>query len=337
MAKIVLGMGTSHGPQLSTPPELWGQRVVADKKNPALMFRGEKYVFNELVELRKDEKLGDQANIEDWTSKNERCHNAIESLSAKLKEVNPDAVVIMGNDQHEIFSEENMPAISVFCGESVYDMPPTEEQKAKMPPGIAVAAEGHKPSEYTTYPCHPELGVHIIKSLMHDEFDVAQSNELPQGGRSWSQGVPHALGFVYGQIMKEEVVPHVPIILNTFFPPNQPPPARCYKLGQAVRRAVESWDNDARVAIIGSGGLSHFVIDEDLDEKILTAMKSQDGVTLGEIPDSYLQSGSSEIKNWIAMNGAMEGTGLSMEMVDYIPCYRSAAGTGTAQGFAYWI
>lgn len=334
MAKIVFGMGTSHGPQLSTPPKLWGQRVVADKKNPGLMFRGSKYVFDELVELRKDENLGSQIGLEQWTAKNERCHTAIDRLAAELKKVNPDAVIIMGNDQHEIYSENNMPAISVFRGESFYDMPPTEEQKAKMAPGIAVAAAGHKPSEYTTYPGHPELGLHLIKHLIQNEFDVAQSDSLPQGGRS--TGVPHSLGFVYGQIMKEAVIPHVPIMLNTFFPPNQPPAARCYKLGKAIRKAVEAWESDARVAIIGSGGLSHFVIDEEMDDKIIKAMDSFDEATLGAIPESYLQSGSSEIKNWIAMTGAVAGTGLTMELVDYIPCYRSEAGTGTAQGFAYW-
>jgi aromatic ring-opening dioxygenase catalytic subunit (LigB family) len=136
--------------------------------------------------------------------------------------------------------------------------------------------------------------------------------------------------------MKEAVLPHVPIMLNTFFPPNQPPAARCYKLGKAIRKAVEAWESDARVAIIGSGGLSHFVIDEEMDDKIIKAMDSFDEATLGAIPESYLQSGSSEIKNWIAMTGAVAGTGLTMELVDYIPCYRSEAGTGTAQGFAYW-
>ena len=79
------------------------------------------------------------------------------------------------------------------------------------------------------------------------------------------------------------------------------------------------------------------MIDEEMDDKILKAMDSFDEATLGAIPESYLQSGSSEIKNWIAMTGAVAGTGMTMELVDYIPCYRSEAGTGTAQGFAYWI
>ena len=179
--------------------------------------------------------------------------------------------------------------------------------------------------------------MHIINTLIQNEFDVAQSKSLPQDGAEWASGAPHSLGFIYNMIMKEDVTPHVPIIQNTFFPPNQPPLSRCNKLGKAIRQAVESWENDARVAIIGSGGLSHFVIDEELDHKMLNAMKTGDEETVTSIPESYMQSGSSESKNWVTMHGAMSGTGLKMELVDYIPCYRSEAGTGTAQGFAYWI
>ena len=53
MAQIVLGMGTSHSPMLSTPPEEWGQRAEADKQNPAHPFRDGVYTFDELLEKRK--------------------------------------------------------------------------------------------------------------------------------------------------------------------------------------------------------------------------------------------------------------------------------------------
>ena len=52
MAQIALGIGTSHAPQLGTPPDQWGQRAQADRANPALVFRGEEYTFDELNELR---------------------------------------------------------------------------------------------------------------------------------------------------------------------------------------------------------------------------------------------------------------------------------------------
>ena len=53
-------------------------------------------------------------------------------------------------------------------------------------------------------------------------------------------------------------------------------------------------------------------------------------------PESSYQSGTSEIKNWIATMAALEGTGLEFDLVDYIPCYRSEAGTGNAMAFALW-
>jgi aromatic ring-opening dioxygenase catalytic subunit (LigB family) len=67
---------------------------------------------------------------------------------------------------------------------------------------------------------------------------------------------------------------------------NQPTPKRCYVLGQALHQAVESWPSDKRVAVIASGGLSHFVIDEELDHQIITAMQNSDAAALTTIPRS---------------------------------------------------
>ena len=134
--------------------------------------------------------------------------------------------------------------------------------------------------------------------------------------------------------MTNKVIPTVPIHINTYFPPNQPTPERCLELGRAVRRAIESWDSDARVAILGSGGFSHFVVDEELDRRTLKAMEDHDAETLSHLPVERLQSGTSEIRNWIAVAGAMEDK--KMNTYDYVPCYRSPAGTGCAMAFADW-
>ena len=80
--------------------------------------------------------------------------------------------------------------------------------------------------------------------------------------------------------MNGTTIPTVPIMLNTYYPPNQPTPKRCYALGQALRQAIESWLSAKRVAVIASGGLSHFVIDEELDHQIITAMQNKDAATL---------------------------------------------------------
>lgn len=336
MADIVLGIGTSHGPTLSTPPEQWGQRVAADKKNPRLFFRGQPYDFDALLELRKDENIADQLSVEIWREKHRRCMTAIARLADIFEEVSPDVAVIFGNDQREQFVASNMPTFTVYWGDTIENIPFSERQKELCPPGIAIAESGHTGPRRDVYPGCSDLALHIIKSLIAEEFDIATSNALPNLPDHWWSGIQHAFGFVYRQIMRDNPVPSVPLMTNTFFPPNQPPVRRCLKYGKAIRRAIETWDSDQRVVVFGSGGLSHFVIDEDFDERLLGALSSDDETTLALLPDSYFQSGTSECKNWVPMAGIFGGSDFKMEIVDYVPCYRSAAGTGTANGFAYW-
>ena len=66
------------------------------------------------------------------------------------------------------------------------------------------------------------------------------------------------------------------------------------------------------------------------------AFRNKDADTLTSIDEAYFQSGTSELKNWIAAAGALFDSGLNGDVVDYVPCYRSEAGTGTANGFVYW-
>jgi 3-O-methylgallate 3,4-dioxygenase len=136
--------------------------------------------------------------------------------------------------------------------------------------------------------------------------------------------------------MRDHVIPNVPVILNTFYPPNQPTAARCHAFGKALGRAIESWPSDRRVAVFASGGVSHFVIDEALDRLVLKALQENDATTLTAIPEDRFRSGTSEIKNWIPVAAIMAERGLRMTLVDYVPCYRSEAGTGNAMAFTYW-
>ncbi|HET7805242.1 MAG TPA: extradiol ring-cleavage dioxygenase, partial [Pseudolabrys sp.] len=147
-------------------------------------------------------------------------------------------------------------------------------------------------------------------------------------------GEGHAFGFVHRRMMADGVIPIVPVALNTYFPPNQPRPRRCFQLGKAIRNAVRTTKGSERVGILASGGLSHFTVDEELDRAVLDACKRNDGGTLSAIPAGKLNSGSSEIRNWITVAGA--AAHLKNTWQDYIPCYRSAAGTGCGMGFAVW-
>jgi 3-O-methylgallate 3,4-dioxygenase len=125
-------------------------------------------------------------------------------------------------------------------------------------------------------------------------------------------------------------------VMLCYFPPNQPTVGRCFDLGRGIGRAIQSWGDDRRVAIVASGGLSHFVIDEDLDRQVLLGMQAGDREVLAALPENRFRSGTSETKNWITAVGALSDTALQMTTVDYVPCYRSEAGTGNAMAFAFW-
>jgi 3-O-methylgallate 3,4-dioxygenase len=97
---------------------------------------------------------------------------------------------------------------------------------------------------------------------------------------------------------------------------------------------VESFPGDQRIGVLASGGLSHFTVDEDLDGRIVRALRAKDARALVDLPREQLNSGSSEIRNWICMAGAVEH--LEPRRIEYIPAYRTPAGTGTGLCFADW-
>jgi OH-DDVA oxygenase len=336
MAEIVLGMWTTHGPTLSTTPEEWLLRLPADHANKAHWYQAGRYDFDTLVKMRSGEGLAEKSSLGERTKRNAACRVALDQMADAYAATKPDVAVIFGNDQQELFNEALMPAFTFFNGEKVWNEPSSAEQVARHPPGIHAAEPGHKPPTYIEYPGHPELANMLIGDLVANGFDITRANRLPRLENHWHSGIGHAFGFIYRQIMRDVVVPHVPIITNTFFPPNQPTARRCFEMGRTVGRALRAWKSDARIAIFGSGGMSHFVIDEPFDRKIFAALAARYAEALCTIGEDWLQSGSSELKNWIAAAGALFETDLSGGIVDYQPCYRSEAGTGTANGFVYW-
>jgi OH-DDVA oxygenase/3-O-methylgallate 3,4-dioxygenase len=336
MAEIVLGMWTTHGPTLSTTPEQWLLRLPADHARRNHPFRGRTYDFESLVALRANERLVEQCTLEERTRRHAACQAAVAEMAERFAAARADVAVVFGNDQNELFLDELMPALTVFDGPVIWNEPASAEQAKKMAPGIHEAEAGHNPPVRTEYPGHPELARAIITQSMNDGFDVARSNKLPEHPNHWSSGIGHAFGFVYRQIMRDKVIPNVPLIANTFFPPNQPSARRCFAFGQSVGRAVRAWPSDLRVAVIGSGGMSHFVIDEDFDRLIFDALARRDGEALSSIGEEWFQSGTSELKNWVAAAGTLFETGLQGGVIDYQACYRSEAGTGTANGFVCW-
>ena len=134
----------------------------------------------------------------------------------------------------------------------------------------------------------------------------------------------------------DDLIPIVPVFVNTFWEPNPPAARRCYDFGVALGEAISSYPEDLRVGVVASGGLSHFVVDEELDRQFLDALLGGDRSFLASLSDDVLRSGTSELRSWIVAGTAARQAGLAGELVDYQPCYRSEAGTGNAMGFVTW-
>ncbi len=329
MAEVVLGIGTSHGPMLVTETETWGQRVPADMAN-IHAWKGTSWTFDELVKARAVEGLAEQAVQQVWDQRQAICQRNIEQLADIFEQSRIDVAVVIGNDQMEIFDNSLNPAFAVHYGETITNYEFSEERKKRLPPGIEVSLPGYIPEGGAEYRGCPGLSRSIIAQAMADEFDVAAMDRMPK------PETPHAFGFVFRRIMRDNPVPTAMVTVNAFFPPNQPTIRRCHAFGQSILRGIESWDEDARVAVIASGGLTHFVIDETVDAIFLKALETRNFEPVYALGEAVFQDGTAEIKNWVPMAGAMENLGLTPHVLDYVPCYRSAAGTGNAMGFVYW-
>ena len=340
MAKIVLGIGCAHTPQLHTPADKWDIRAVRDTQDGVpLWYKGERMKYAELIEHRKAQNLDEQTGMATREERLTKSYAAIDQLSELFAETRPDVAIIFGNDQGEMFLDDIRPAFTIMGCAEFENLPRTADQIDRLPPGIHLADVGHLPDKGTlTFPGHPELATYLTTSAIEAGFDISYSARQHRADpdRAHLSGMAHAYGFIYKQIFRDNVTPHVPIDTNTFFPPNQPAAARCYALGKTIGKAISSWDEDLRVALIATGGLSHFVVDEDFDRDIMNAMESNNFKYLLSFHEGYYQAGSSEIKSWIAMGGALQKSGLQGKIVDYHALYRTPGGTGSSAAFMYW-
>ena len=325
MAAIVAGLGTSHSPMLSTVPELWAARLEGDRK----MFDGK---WDELVSSRSA-GLADEISATRWAQRHARVQQAIAELSATLATASADALIVIGDDQEEVFPRGSLPPFAIWCGDDAVDNPP---DPATLPDYRVASLWGYHDTQPTTYLCHPALARHLVKALSDDDFDVMTVAEQPPSGH-----LGHAFTFVQRRVNGASRLPIVPVLLNTFFPESQPSVRRCQRLGTALARAIQSWPGAERVALVASGGLSHHLIDEDLDRRLLAALASdsaEDVLTIGEsrFTDGRVPCGTGESKNWIVVGSAMREVGMTFEVLSYEPLYRTLAGTGVGACFARW-
>jgi catalytic LigB subunit of aromatic ring-opening dioxygenase len=330
MAKIVFAAGTSHTPMLLASDETLPRFVETDQKMKHRDHEGRAVTYGDLLEAA-DPKLADMVAPEHLVARQNVARAAVKRLREVVSHAALDALIVFGDDQNESYLEDCRPTFAIYYGDTIRNGNAQHATYSHLPEWYIKNRSGFfEPEAPRDYPVHAALARHLIEALTEADFDIASSKVLREG-----EGEGHAVAYVHRHVLDARKPPAVvPVFLNTYFPPNQPTPRRCYVLGQAVRKAVESFPGDARVGVLASGGLSHFLVDEDFDRAILKALADKDAAFLRTLPRNKLHAGSSEILNWVAVAGAAEG--LDLDWFEYVPGYRTPAGTGTGMSFATW-
>jgi hypothetical protein len=328
MAKIILGIGASHTPMLNLTAEQWEHRAKVDYSNPKLALPdGRKVTYQQLLEERGP-RFADDIAMPILQRKERACQAALDRLGDAIEQAKPDVVVVVGDDQAELFDNNNQPAFAIFHGEQIATTARRYGETA--PDWMRQVGRGYLMEDVHTLPACHELAVQLIEGLMDRDVDVCAVGGIKDPKEA---GFGHAYGFIAKRLMRR-AIPMLPVLLNTYFPPNVFSAARAYDVGRKLREVLEALPQDLRVAVVASGGLSHFVIDAEFDMKVIDALRNKDVATLRSIERPVLKSGTSETLNWIMTAGAVDH--LDVQWAEYQPLYRTAAGTGTGAAFCVW-
>lgn len=329
MARLVAAFASSHSIMLVSQREDWmhGFRAI-DPKNPFLFdHQGRKTDYAALLASAPPD-AAERASPERLSAQFDEAQQAMDRLHEAIVAAQLDVLIVVGDDQTELFRTSNNPAIAIFHGPTIRNT--AREPASPSDPWPKTARMWrHEPETDREYPVHGALAAWLTRQLCDRDFDITAMDGLERG-----QSEGHAFQFVHRRLLQDHVLPVIPVLLNTFDPPNQPTPRRCVALGRALRELLPLWPEDLRVGVIASGGLSHFVLDEALDQRIIAAVRDKDSAALAALDPVLLQSGSSEIRNWIVT--AELARDLDLDWVTYIPAYRSPALTGTGLAFAAW-
>jgi hypothetical protein len=311
MAKVVLGLGSSHGPTMKTPTselEALGQK---DQVDPRLDYEA-------LLKWARPD-IATQLVLEVQEERYRRCQQGIARIAELLADARPDALVVFSN-LHGQTPDYHQQMLALFVGDSI---PRMGGGRPGAPPGVTPPS---RPARI--FPTDAELAQYLLDSLNDGGFDI-QSVADAQAAH-----MGHEFTEIYDLYEPSGMLPMVPFMISRALP-NEPSPKRAYQLGRALRDAIDAWDSDKRVVIMASGGLRHQVLDEELDRQVVNALVEKDVDALFTLPKDRLNfsPGTPEILNWVAVAGGMEAP---MTLVDYVPCYRSPASTGHGVTFGYW-
>ena len=212
-----------------------------------------------------------------------------------LAQNKPDVIFLVFNDHATAFSLEMIPTFAIGCAAE-----------------FAVADEGWGPRPVPKVIGHPELAAHIAQSVIQDDFDLTIVNKMDV-----DHGLTVPLSLMCGQPPASNFAwpcPVIPFAVNVVQYP-VPSGRRCFMLGQAVRRAIESYDEPLKVQIWGTGGMSHQLqgpraglINREWDNIFLDRLIAEPAC-LAETPhiDYVREAGSEgiELVMWFIARGAM--------------------------------
>ena len=242
--------------------------------------------------------------VEQQRKLREDAEQAFAALRADLEKANPEVLIVVANDQFVNFFFNNIPTFFVTLAEEV---------------------EGRFTRHKFKYRNHRELGRAILRAGLDQgiDFSFGEYVELQH-----TQVVP--LYF----LLREPEIPILPVYVNTWVEPI-PTPRRCYRVGELIREVAEA--RRERVAILGTGGLSHFPgsprigeIDTEFDHKLLEVMREGKGKMLADYSlEQLLQAGDSEFLNWMVILGAVGDVKAASTF--YMPDY-----VATGWGFVSW-
>ncbi len=228
-----------------------------------------------------------------------------------LEAVRPDVAVLIYNDHGLNFFLDKMPTFAVGAAAQYYN-----------------GDEGWGLPVVPPFPGYPELSWHVAESVMADEFDITTCQEML---------VDHAFTIPMALLWPGEgsrAIRTVPITVNHVQYP-LPSPARCYKFGQAIGRAIESFDDDLRVVVMGTGGLSHQLdgkragfINKPFDLMCLDKIVGDvEAITRLSTLDLVRQAGAQgvEFQTWLVMRGALTGEVVKKHSSYRVPISNTAA------------
>lgn len=329
MAELAAAFGSSHSVMLAATREDWIANFrKTDPSMPLIDKSGQKRSYDELLALAPADAAG-RVTPDKMSAAYDRMTAAVAELVRQFSQVPLDALIIIGDDQHELFQDAMMPSLAIYYGATIRNAART----GRLPEDWYRLAQSRRfePEHDVYYPVAHELALHLIEQLTSAEFDICAVKEIPA-----DQHEGHAFSYIHRNYLAGRSLPIVPIFINTYYAPNPASPKRCVALGRALHRAILNFPANSRVGVFASGGLSHFIVDEELDRSVLSALRANDIDFLGRLEPRRLQAGSSEIRGWICTAAAAAEAGLRLKWTDYIPAWRTPALTGIGLGFARW-